>query len=245
MVSEISNYINPSADSLINPKISIIIPYGYFSADLESTLESTTSSKCSFEIIIITNSELRQGLNEAIFKQCRIVESNELGRGYFCSAGVEEAKGSILLFLHADTILPKQWCQKVLQTMADSQTGGGGFSTSFRSDHWFVKRMSKIYNLFSKLLGELWGDRAIFLRKKDLLPHLDRIKIPIMEDVEMSKIIRQSGKMVLLPERVSTSASHFSVKGHFRHIAEVLFFRTAYAWGVSADRIYKWYYRTC
>ena len=180
-----------------------------------------------------------------ISKRCRIVESNEEGRGYFCSEGAIEAKGSILLFLHADTTLPKKWCQKVLHTMSDLRIGGGGFSTTFRSNHWFVKRMSKLYNMLSLLLRELWGDRALFMRKNDLLSNLDSIKIPIMEDVEMSKIIRQNGKMVLLPDRVSTSASHFTVKGHFRHIAEVLFFRTSYALGVSAERIYKWYYRTC
>lgn len=226
-----------------NPEISIIIPYGYYTADLETTLRSTISQNCQFEIILVTNRELRRSLDGMVSGRYRIVESNEVGRGYFCSAGVLEAKGSVLLFLHADTILPNQWCQRILETMANPSVAGGGFSTYFRTNHWFVKRISKLYNLFSQVIHEFWGDRAIFMRKKDLLSNLDRIKVPLMEDVEMSKIIRRNGKMILLPDAVSTSALHFHVKGHFRHIIEVIFFRILYALGVSADRIFKWYYR--
>ena len=228
-----------------NPEISIIIPYGYYTADLATTLRSTISQNCRFEIILVTNCDLRRSLDleGMLSDQYRIVESNEVGRGYFCSAGVLEAKGSILLFLHADTILPDQWCQRILDKMANPEIAGGGFSVYFRTSHWFVKRISKLYNLFSQLIRELWGDRAIFMRKRDLLSKLDQIKVPLMEDVEMSKIIRKNGKMILLPDAVSTSALHFTVKGHFRHIIEVIFFRILYALGVSADRIYKWYYR--
>jgi len=226
-----------------NPEISIIIPYGYFTSELKITMQSTISKNCQIEIILVTNNDLRNGLDEMLSERHKIVESNEVGRGYFCSAGAMEAKGSVLLFLHADTTLPNQWCQKILDTMANPKIAGGGFSTSFRSNHWFVKRLPKLYNLFSRVIGELWGDRAIFMRKKDLLLNLDHINVPIMEDVEMSKIIRRNGKMVLLPDYVSTSALHFTVKGHFRHIVEVIFFRILYALGVSAERIYKWYYR--
>lgn len=100
-----------------------------------------------------------------------------------------------------------------------------------------------MYDLFSKVMGEFWGDRAIFMRRKDLVADLDRIKLPIMEDVEMSKIIRRKGKLKLLPDKVSTSAAHFVVKGPFRHVMHVMLFRILYALGVSAERIYRWYYR--
>ena len=225
------------------PEISIIIPYGYFSDDLEQTLLSTRTVHCHIEIILITTRELRKGLGRILPDCTLIAESEERGRGYFCATGAAKARGPILLFLHADTWLPEQWCEKVLVALKDPAIGGGGFSTNFRSNHWFVKRLPKMYNRFSQMMGEYWGDRAIFMRRKDLLASLDRIEVPLMEDVEMSKIIRRNGQLILLPACVSTSAHHFIVKGPIRHVMQVLLFRILYALGVSAERIYKWYYR--
>lgn len=227
-----------------HPEISIIIPYGYFSEALEKTLLSTRTVHCRIEIILVTNHELRKSLSGILPGSVLIAESNQRGRGYFCATGAAKARGSILLFLHADTWLPEQWCQKVLDALTDPAIAGGGFSTHFRSNHWFVKRLPKMYNLFAQMIGEYWGDRAIFMRRKDLLVNLDRIKVPIMEDVEMSKIIHRYGKMILLPASVSTSANHFALKGPIRHVMQVILFRILYALGVSAERIYRWYYRS-
>ena len=226
-----------------DPEISIIIPYGYFSDELEKTILSTRTTHCRIEVILVTNDELRKGLSGILPDSIFIAESNQRGRGYFCATGAANARGTILLFLHADTWLPEQWCQEVLDALTDPAIAGGGFSTHFRSNHWFVKRLPKMYNLFSQVIGEYWGDRAIFMRRKDLLANLDRIKLPIMEDVEMSKIIRRNGKMILLPASVSTSATHFAIKGPLRHVMQVILFRILYALGVSTERIYKWYYR--
>jgi len=226
-----------------NPAISIIIPYGYFTPDLDTTLASTTSKNESVEIIIVTNSELKKDLDKKYAEQIRIIESDEKGRGYFCRAGALSANGSILLFLHADTTLPAQWCRKIFDTMSDSRVAGGGFTTSFRTNQWFIKKVPKLYNMFSILIGEYWGDRALFIRRKHLVANLDKINIPIMEDVEMSKIIRNNGKFILLSENVSTSALHFTVKGYFRHIVSAVYYRILYAFGISPDRIFKWYYR--
>lgn len=224
-------------------EISVIVPYGYFSPDLSAALQSAASAYGSIEMILVTNRALKKGLDGMLPRNCRVIESEEQGRGYFCSAGAKVAKGSIVLFLHADTTLPSHWDRKVVNIMSDPSVAGGGFSTLFRSDHWFLRRIPALYNAFSKVIREFWGDRALFMRKKDLIAQLDNIDIPIMEDVEMSKIMRRNGKMVLLSDVVTTSDFHFSAKGYFQQILEVILFRSLYALGVQADRIYKWYYR--
>ena len=225
------------------PEISVIIPYGYSIPEMMSSLQSADSEDGRIEIIIVTNRKLRKELEGQLSHRSQVVESDVNGRGYFCSIGAKIAKGAILLFLHADTTLPDNWYRKLLNVMTDPEVAGGGFSVDFRSDHWYLRNMSKLYNWFSCLIKELWGDRALFIRKKILLENLERIEVPIMEDVEMSKIIRSKGKMVLLPEKVSTSILHFSVKGHLRHTVEVIIFRTLYSLGVQAKDIYKWYYK--
>ena len=223
--------------------ISVIIPYGYFSPDLPLAIESASASFWRSEVILVTNRALRKGLDQTLLSKCRIVESEESGRGYFCSAGVKEASGAIVLFLHADTFLPNYWDQQVLNIMSDVSVAGGGFSTRFRTQHWFLRGIPIMYNIFSMMTSEFWGDRALFMRKKDFLPHLEKLSIPMMEDVEMSKIIRKNGKIILLAEEVSTSDNHFHDKGYFQHILEVMIFRLLYALGVSAHQIHSWYYR--
>ena len=225
-----------------NPEISIIIPYGYYTPDIESTLNSTGINNDLIEIIIVTNGALKKELAKKYNEQYRIIESEEVGRGYFCRRGAQNANGLILLFLHADTTLPKYWFHKVSDAMSDSKVSGGGFTTSFRTDQWFIRKVPKLYNMFSILIGEYWGDRALFMRKENLISNLDQINIPIMEDVEMSKIIRKNGKFVLLSDVVSTSALHFTIKGYFVHIVGAVYYRILYAFGISPNRIFKWYY---
>lgn len=225
------------------PFISIIIPYGYPSTDFEDAVFSTSHPNCSIEIIVVTTPGIKQSLRGWNFPDLRIIASDKTGRGYFCAIGAQEARGEVLLFLHADTILPEHWCQCIKQVMKQPHIAGGGFSIQFRSANRIIELLPLAYDLFARIFREFWGDRAMFMRRLDLISEIDRVRIPIMEDVEMSRIIRKKGKLVLLSQRVSTSAHHFNLKGNIRHIIEVLIYRSLYEMGVSAERIFGWYYR--
>ena len=225
-----------------NIELSVVMPYGYESPDFSQAVDLVLDTPGSIELIVVTTKELCDGMELTHHPNVRIFRSNEVGRGVFCKIGVQNAKGRVVLFLHADTYLPENWYSQVLKTMTDPNVSLGGFTVVFRTKHWLAGNISMLYSLWSMVTREFWGDRAMFMRKDDLLPHLDDLAVLMMEDVEMSKFMRTKGKLVLLPDVVSTGANHFTIKGCFTHILQVIYYRILYAFGVSSDWIYQKYY---
>jgi len=79
------------------------------------------------------------------------------------NAGAKKAKGDILLFLHADTQLPKDW--DVLVKKASEKCKAGAFTKRFDKITFWIK-MNEVYtNIKAKLLGDYLGDNAMWIKK--------------------------------------------------------------------------------
>jgi hypothetical protein len=57
----------------------------------------------------------------------------------------------------------------------------------FKTSHFFS-------DAFFKITGELWGDRAIFIRSEILKDRARIMDVPIMEDVKLSGFMEKKGK---------------------------------------------------
>ena len=97
-------------------------------------------------------------------------------------------------------------------------------------------------NLIYWVTHEIWGDRAMFIRSELLRNQEQLIDLPIMEDVELSRIIRKHGKAILLEDKVQTAASTFERNGPIRNTLRIIWCRLWYALGGNANRIYQYYY---
>jgi hypothetical protein len=224
--------------------ISVVIPFGYFCPEFEDSVNSA-AQECTDrdEIIIVTNGELAGKINASVSSKTTVLISETPGRGHYCFRGARVAKGDIILFLHADTILPAGWRRSVTGALKDPGITGGGFTTRFYPQNLYLKLVPKGYNVFSRVIGEIWGDRAIFIRRDVLDRSLYKIDVPIMEDVHLSRMIRTQGRMIILKESVTTSSLHFQKKGHLIHTLQALYLRILYSLGVSEQTIFEKYYR--
>lgn len=170
----------------------------------------------------------------------KVVHSNP-GRGTQMDLGAKAATSDILLFLHADTILPDQWRDRILSSMANEDVVGGAFSLSIDSDRLSRRIIAAVANLRSRFLKLPYGDQGIFVRRS-VFEKLGGFKdIPVMEDVDLMRRLKKSGKVVILGDKVKTSARRWEREGVLYSTARNLLMLTLYYIGVAPERLCKLY----
>ncbi|MBI4746189.1 MAG: TIGR04283 family arsenosugar biosynthesis glycosyltransferase [Deltaproteobacteria bacterium] len=163
------------------------------------------------------------------------------GRGAQMNFGAKAAASDILLFLHADTTLPDQWRDRILSSMADDGVVGGAFSLSIDSDRLSHRIIAATANLRSRLTKLPYGDQGIFV-KRSVFEKIGGFKdIQIMEDVDLMRRLKKSGKVVILDDKVKTSARRWEKEGVAYTTIRNWLLLTLYFMGVTPERLYKLY----
>jgi len=173
-------------------------------------------------------------------KFAKIVHSKP-GRGTQMNLGAKAATSDILLFLHADTILPDQWRDRILSSMATEGVVAGAFSLSIDSDRLSHRIIAAAANLRSRLTKLPYGDQGIFV-KRSVFEKIGGFKdIPIMEDVDLMRRLKKSGKVVILDDKVKTLARRWEKEGFVYTTIRNWLLLTLYYMGVPPERLHKLY----
>jgi rSAM/selenodomain-associated transferase 2 len=167
---------------------------------------------------------------------------SEPGRGKQLNAGAAVAKGDVLLFLHADTVLPDGGIGLIEECLADENKNAGAFGLGIDSSRLIYKWIAFWASVRYEYFGLAYGDQGVFIRK-DYFESIGRFQeFEIMEDVDLARRIKRRGdKIVILPEKVMTSARRWekegAVYGTLRNAALLLLFCV----GVSPERLARFY----
>lgn len=224
------------------PKLSVIIPVhreGGLLAEVRSRVHAASAPP---ELVIVLNDSSLEGSIKAERPNERVVLCERRGRGFALATGAKEATGEVVLLLHSDTLLPAGWDTAITRALADSRNVGGGFHIAFDRPSRFLNFLLLYSDLMVMFRKAMWGDRAVFVRARALRKCLGALDVPLFEDVRLSKCLRRMGKLVLLNERVVTSADHFWRHGPYAQTARIIKARLWYAFGGDPQRIYDYYY---
>lgn len=222
--------------------ISLIVPFHKTITGLEALRRQLNLVKTPVEVILIIDKKL-ENLVEKKQPYEKIFFIKNKGRGYNFVEGVRRATGDIIVFLHSDTQLPLGWERAIRRALFDNNIIGGGFSLEFDQKSKYIEIGVLVTKLIYLILGELWGDRALFVRSKFLNDSLlDNLSVPIMEDVRLSKWMKRKGQVIVLKDKVRTSASSFSLYGFIHKSLRTLKARLWYALGVDLHKIFVDYY---
>jgi rSAM/selenodomain-associated transferase 2 len=164
------------------------------------------------------------------------------GRALQMNAGAGAAVGEVLLFLHADTRLPPDFADAIAVALEDPSVVGGRFDVRFDNPGAAFRMIATMMNVRSRLSGIFTGDQAIFVRRSIFESLGGYPAIPLMEDIELSRRLKQRGRVACLRERVTTSARKWERDGVLRTILLMWTLRFLYAVGVSPARLHRWYY---
>jgi len=163
------------------------------------------------------------------------------GRATQMNVGAAAATGEVLLFLHADTLLPITASEDILNTMADSQIVGGRFDARLIPDQGWLWVVGRMMSWRSRLTGIATGDQAIFVRRTVFEQIGGFQDIPIMEDLAFSRRLKQAGRIAALRSCVMTSGRRWERHGALRTILLMWLLRWLFFLGVNPIRFKRLY----
>ena len=163
------------------------------------------------------------------------------GRARQMNEGAKASHGEILLFLHADTQLPRDANTVINRALADRRMVGGRFDVRFDRPSMWGTIISKTMNWRSRLSGLATGDQALFVRRPIFEQMGGFADMPLMEDIEFSGRLKQAGATAALTATVTTSFRRWEQQGPLRTILLMWTLRFLYWIGISPSHLVKWY----
>ena len=221
--------------------ISVIIPTLHEEKALPGTLARLRHPAFSEVLVVDGGSRDKTVADIALANPLTRVLNAPTGRARQMNAGAAVAKGEILLFLHADTLLPTMAADVIINTMADTRIVGGRFDARLVPDRGLLWLVGRMMSWRSRLTGVATGDQAIFVRRKvfeDLGGFPD---IPIMEDIAFSRRLKQAGLVAALHSCVMTSGRRWERHGTINTILLMWWLRLLFFLGVSPNRLKRLY----
>ncbi len=223
--------------------ISVIVPVLHEEASINAHISHLRSlpTDGAPEIIIVDGDP--SGSTVKTITQSGIITATSLpSRADQMNRGASLASGDVLLFLHADTFLPRNALTLMRNCLQDERIVGGAFSLGIASDRKIFRVTEKYVALRTRLTRVPFGDQAIFVRHQYFRGIGGYRSIPIMEDVEFMSRIRKNGDHVaLLPEKVMTSARRWEKEGVLNGTLRNWMLQTLYCCGVAPERLARYY----
>jgi rSAM/selenodomain-associated transferase 2 len=164
------------------------------------------------------------------------VISTKPGRAIQMNAGARSSSAEVLLFLHADTLLPPS----ALALIRDSITAGalwGRFDVRINSPRLMLRIVERMMNWRSRLTGIATGDQGIFVSKNIFERVGGYPEQPLMEDIALSARLKRITPPNCFNESVITSGRRWEKHGILRTILLMWRLRAAYFFGVSPEKL--------
>ena len=164
------------------------------------------------------------------------------GRGCQLNRGAEAASGEVLVFLHADTALPRNALGRIGEALRDDALAGGAFDLAIDSPRPIFRLIERAASRRSRITRIPYGDQAIFLRRACFRALGGFRELPVMEDVDFMRRLRSSGgRIAILPERVVTSARRWEKEGVLYTTLRNWVLVALFTLGADAKRLARWY----
>ena len=226
-------------------KISVIIPVLHEGEKINEILDSIKSASANvFSEIIVVDGDSSGGTIAHISDSRIITLTAPRGRALQMNAGAARACGDILLFLHADTLLPPRALAKIITALSNSNFIGGAFDLKIQNRRWIFRAIGLAASWKHRLTRVPYGDQAIFILRRYFENIGGYAGIPLMEDVELMKRVKgQGGRIIILPAAVTTSSRKWETDGVFYTIIRNWIIQVLYLVGMPARRLIKYYYK--
>ncbi len=222
-------------------RVSVIIPTLDEAGTIGAALRQFETLPGAWEIIV-ADSGSRDGTREIAASHAGVrVVAVPRGRGGGMNGGAKLATGGVLLFLHADTLLPHNAYALITEALVDARTSATAFRLRLDRDDWPYALVPLASRVRIPLQRTFFGDQAIAVRRADFERIGGYREALLMEDVDLSRRLRRLGKLQLLPASVVTSARRFEEGGVFRTLALMSGLQALYVCRVPATRLSRWY----
>lgn len=208
----------------------MIIPALNEERNIKACIES--AKKLNLLEIIVVDGGSTDRTKEIAMNAGAIVVKSPKGRGVQMNKGASLARGEILLFLHADTLIseevsslfhpdperdsgdsrsqemlkrPMKQVQSKVQNDILGKYIGGFFKLKFDDDSLSTRLVELFANIRSRLFLLPYGDQAMFIRRDTFEKIGGFREYPFLEDIDMALRLRKIGSLKYIPLPVTAS----------------------------------------
>jgi rSAM/selenodomain-associated transferase 2 len=225
------------------PRISVVMPVLDEAARIGKRLSEL--ARLEFHEVIVVDGGSRDDTRAIALRFPRVLlVDSPRGRARQMNAGARRATGDVLLFLHADVSLPADAASHIQLALALPGTAAGAFHTWTVADEvdrrpWWnpLLRLADLRSRYSRLP---YGDQAIFLRREIFWSVGGFPELALMEDLVLSKTLRQRGVIRTVPARVTIAGRRFLDRPVYYTLL-VNVFPLLFRLGVPASTLAAWY----
>jgi rSAM/selenodomain-associated transferase 2 len=171
------------------------------------------------------------------------------GRAVQMNAGAQQARGDVLLFLHADCRLPARADALIIDGLNRAHKSWGRFDVdvgvdvdiNVRGGSVLLRVVGTMMNLRSRLTSVSTGDQGLFVTRSlfeaaGRYPH-----IPLMEDVALTKTLRRYGRPLNLRHRIRVSGRRWEKHGIVSTVLLMWRLRLRYWLGADPGKLAQHY----
>ena len=222
-------------------KASVVIPTLNEAGQITKTIESASAGQ-PHEIIIVDGGSTDDTVQRVRKAGVTVIVSAP-GRARQMNAGAARATGNILLFLHADTVLPDNWPRFVTETLSRPGIVAGSFALRITEKFFGRHLVEGATNLRSRWFQNPYGDQALFLRRAPFEELGGFADLPIMEDYELNQRLRKRGRIAASSAAAITSGRRWKKLGVVRTTLINKMIITGYHFGVCPHKLARFYRR--
>jgi rSAM/selenodomain-associated transferase 2/rSAM/selenodomain-associated transferase 1 len=230
-----------AAKSKPAPKISIIMPVLNEASAIVRAL-SHLEDVANLEVIIVDGGSTDETSVLAGSRGAKVIQSNP-GKAVQMNTGAKAAAGDILVFLHADTLLPEDFNHLIVSALNQTGVVAGAFRLAIDSTLAGIRIIERMANLRSRFLQLPYGDQALFMPKALFVEIGGFPELPIMEDFILIRRLKHKGKIMIVPAAVVTSPRRWMHMGIFKTWLINQLIIVAYYLGIPPERLNRWYRR--
>ena len=220
-------------------KLSIIIPVLNEAEGIGACLGSLQELRRRGHEVIVVDGGSADATPAVAAPGCDKLINSARGRARQMNAGAAVATGDIVVFLHADTLIPFD-LEKALNRI-EGDNAWGCFSVRLSGAHPLLRLIGFFINLRSRWTGIISGDQTLFVLGT-LFNHAGGYPdIPLMEDIAFSKTLKRYRAPVCLGDTVISSSRRWERYGIVKTMLRMWLRRFRFAVGVNPAILAKDY----
>jgi len=220
--------------------INVVIPVLNESGNIIQCLEQFRGATSADLVVVDGGSE--DGTRDQVSGTglATLIQTDTRGRARQMNRGARASEGEILLFLHADTLLPEQGLELIAASLEDPAVVGGRFELELAAAGWRFRVISKASTWRSRFLGITYGDQGIFCRRSVFDSVGGFPDLEIFEDSEFCRLMKKEGRFILIDSPVRCSARRWRRSGVWRTVLWMWILRILFEFSVSDKRLSQW-----
>jgi rSAM/selenodomain-associated transferase 2 len=221
----------------VSSRLSVVVPALDEALHLGATLAALAPARArGAEVLVVDGGSSDETVALARPLADRVLHSPR-GRAVQLNAGAAAAQGEILLFLHADSILPPAFDRAIEAAVAGRAWAWGRFDVRIDGGPRVLALVARMMNLRSRVTAIATGDHALFATRA-LFERAGRFPVqPLMEDIAFCRHAKRIAAPIRLREPVLTSGRRWARHGVVRTILLMWRLRLAYFLGADPARL--------